>query len=85
MKQPVLRTDQRNLFARVRTIMANERTLMSYYRTSFAIIGVAAFIFEFYTSILSLILASVFIILGIAVAVYGTLRYRRFHRRIMRR
>ncbi|MGK7392464.1 MAG: DUF202 domain-containing protein [Candidatus Cyclobacteriaceae bacterium M2_1C_046] len=85
MKQPVLRTDQRNLFARVRTIMANERTLMSYYRTTFAIIGVGAFILEFYTSLLGTIIAAIFMIIGVGVAVYGTMRYRKFHRRIMRR
>jgi uncharacterized membrane protein YidH (DUF202 family) len=75
--------DERDFLARIRTTMANERTLMSYYRTSFAVLGIAVFIYKFYQSKASAILALIFLLISISLAVYGSRRYRRFHQRII--
>ena len=77
-----LSEDERTSLARIRTKMANERTLMSFYRTSFALIGVGAFIYKFYLSLFSSIIAGVMVLIGIIVAIYGYYRYKRYHKRI---
>lgn len=75
--------DERNFLAKIRTTMANERTLMSYYRTSFAVLGLAVFIYKFYQSKASAILALLFLLISISLAVYGSRRYRKFHQKIV--
>lgn len=75
--------DERNFLAKVRTTMANERTLMSYYRTSFAVTGLAVFIYKFYQSKAAAIFSLMFLLIGISLALYGSIRYRKFHRRII--
>ncbi|WP_425401997.1 DUF202 domain-containing protein [Fulvivirga imtechensis] len=65
--------------------MANERTLMSYYRAGLALIGIGAFIYKFFVSLVFMILSGLFLALGIAMAVYGTLRYFRFKKKILRK
>lgn len=65
----------RNVLARIRTIMANERTLLSYYRSALASIGLAAFIYKFFPSVTAAIFAILAVVFGIGIAVYGTLRF----------
>ena len=77
--------DRRHYFARIRTQMANERTLMSYYRAGLALIGISAFTFKFFTSLVFMILSGLFLTLGVTMAVYGTLRYFRFKKKILRK
>ncbi|MTI25632.1 DUF202 domain-containing protein [Fulvivirga kasyanovii] len=77
--------DRRHYFARIRTQLANERTLMSYYRGSLALVGISAFIFKFFVSWLFSALSLIFLILGISMAVYGTTRYFRFKKKILRK
>lgn len=77
--------DRRHYFARIRTQMANERTLMSYYRGGLALLGISAFTFKFFTSLLFTLLSLVFLLLAISMAVYGTVRYFRFKKKILRK
>lgn len=77
--------DKRNLYARIRTLMANERTLMAYYRTSLALVGIGIFIYEFYKSLGFIILAALFGIIGIIIAIYGTGRFLVFKKKIMKK
>lgn len=82
MEKPLSNEEERNWLARLRTLMANERTLMAYYRTSFAIIGISAFIFKFYQSTFLNIISGILILAGIVLAIYGSIRYKKFIRRI---
>ena len=75
--------EERNILARIRTSMSNERTLMSYYRTAFAIVGLSVFIMKFYESEISKVLSVIFLCIGIGLAIYGYSRYRKYHRRII--
>lgn len=77
--------DSRNYFARIRTQLANERTLMSYFRASLALIGLSAFVFKFYASTAFYILAGTFLLSGIALGIYGWRRYIRFRDRLLRK
>ncbi|MBL3655215.1 DUF202 domain-containing protein [Fulvivirga sediminis] len=65
--------------------MANERTLMSYYRAALALLGISAFIFKFYVSVLFTVLSVVVLLAGLGLAIYGTLRYFRFQKKILRK
>lgn len=65
--------------------MANERTLMSYYRAALALLGISAFIFKFYVSILFSVLAASFLLAGIGLAAYGTMRYFKFQKKILKK
>ncbi|MDX1627111.1 MAG: DUF202 domain-containing protein [Fulvivirga sp.] len=77
--------DRRHYFARIRTLMANERTLMSYYRAALAMLGISAFVFKFFGSLFFMILSGVFLALSITVIIYGTSRYLVFKRKILRK
>lgn len=76
---------RRNIMAKIRTLMANERTLMSYYRSSLALVGLSAFVFKFYVSVPFIILSALFALAAVALAIYGTIKYLRFKRRILRK
>lgn len=71
--------DNRNYLAQLRTQMANERTLMSYYRSTLALIGLGAFIFKFYDAPVFRIVSGISVATGIILAIYGTLRYKAFN------
>ncbi|WP_370688772.1 hypothetical protein [Fulvivirga ulvae] len=47
--------------------------------------GISAFIFKFFVSWLFSALSLIFLILGISMAVYGTTRYFRFKKKILRK
>lgn len=76
---------RRNIFAKIRTLMANERTLMSYYRSALALAGLGAFVFKFYTSILFVALSVTFAVAAVALVVYGTIKYIRFKKKILKK
>lgn len=76
---------RRNIFAKIRTLMANERTLMSYYRSALALVGLSAFIFKFYSSIPFVVLSVLFAALAVAIVVYGTIKYLRFKKKILKK
>lgn len=78
-------SDHRHYFARIRTQLANERTLMSYYRSGFALIGLGAFVFKFYQHMVFYILSGVFVIAGLSLGIYGYLRYNRFKEKLLRK
>ncbi|WP_370687425.1 DUF202 domain-containing protein [Fulvivirga maritima] len=65
--------------------MANERTLMSYYRAALALLGISAFIFKFYVSVLFTVLSLLFLLAGVGLAIYGTLRYFKFQKKLLRK
>ena len=77
--------DSRNYLARLRTQMANERTLMSYYRSALALIGLGAFVFKFYENMVFYVVAGLFVLLGIILGIYGMTRYYRFKSKLLRR
>ena len=64
--------------------MANERTLMSYYRSGLACLGIGAFIFKFYQTTTFVILSVLMVVIGIAIAIYGTFRYRTYKSKILK-
>lgn len=74
----------KNVLARIRTVMANERTLMSYYRSSIASVGLAAIIFKFYPSTITAIYSVFSVIIAVMIAIFGTLRYLRVRERLER-
>ena len=77
--------DNRNYLARLRTQMANERTLMAYYRGALALIGLAAFIFKFYNSWVFELLSALCVIAGVTIAIYGSVRYRNYKAKLLRK
>lgn len=77
--------DRRHYFARIRTLMANERTLMAYLRAALAMLGISAFVFKFFDSIVFLILSGIFLVSSITLIVYGVSRYFVFKRKILRK
>lgn len=78
-------TLRRNIYAKIRTLMANERTLMSYYRAALALIGIGAFVFKFYDGLFARIFAGVFGLIGVALAIYGTIKFLHYRNRIMKK
>lgn len=81
----ITKSDHRHYFARIRTQLANERTLMSYYRSSLALVGLSAFIFKFYEEKVFYVVSAIFLVLGITLAIYGILRYYRFKDKLLRK
>ncbi|MCA6073455.1 DUF202 domain-containing protein [Fulvivirga sedimenti] len=77
--------DNRNYLARLRTQMANERTLMSYYRGALALVGLGAFIFKFYDSIFFIVLSGISVLTGVILSIYGTVRYRKYKQKLLKR
>ncbi|MTI21192.1 DUF202 domain-containing protein, partial [Fulvivirga sp. RKSG066] len=77
--------DRRHYFARIRTLMANERTLMAYYRAALAMLGISAFVFKFFESLLFNILSATFLLASISLMIYGTSRYLVFKKKILRK
>jgi len=69
-----------------RTHLANRRTLLSYWRTSLAFLGVGAFLIKSYPSrTIIVISSSIAILFGIIIFVYGTYWYRKVKIHIMDR
>lgn len=78
-------TDRRHYFARIRTQLANERTLMSYYRSAMALLGLSAFVFKFYDHPVIYAVAGIFVLLAVILAVYGITRYYKFKSKLLRK
>ena len=77
--------DNRNYLARLRTQMANERTLMSYLRGALALVGLAAFIFKFYDAPVFWVLSGISLVTGLSLGIYGMIRYRKYKQKLLRR
>jgi hypothetical protein len=58
---------------------------MSYYRAALALIGIGAFVFKFYDSLVARVLSGIFAIVGIALAIYGTIKFVHYRNRIMKK
>ena len=65
-----------------RTHLANERTLLAYIRTSFAMIGLGAFILHLENSEYSLVLGLAALAIALMLLTAGIIRYNYYHKRI---
>jgi len=77
--------DRRHYFARIRTQLANERTLMAYLRGALAMFGISAFLFKFFASLLFNILSGAFLLSSIILFVYGLRRYFHFKKKTLKK
>ncbi len=62
-----------------RTVLANERTLLSYVRTSLTLLVIGGTCFKFFDVLWLNILGLVFMAIAVVVALRGWMRYRRMH------
>lgn len=65
-----------------RTLMANERTFLSYIRTSLAFLVVGGSFIKFFTSKWTLVIGWLFISFAIVIFFIGILRYKNFKSKI---
>lgn len=71
-------TDVRDKLALERTRLANERTFLAYIRTGLSLLGAAAVLFQFFSSINTYIaIAWVLVALGAVVLIVGGFRFRK--------
>lgn len=66
---------KRDLLAKDRTHFANERTLLAYWRTSLAFLGLGVFLLKFFSSVHMIIISGISIIFGILLFGYGAIRF----------
>ncbi|HEX71965.1 MAG TPA: DUF202 domain-containing protein [Candidatus Hydrogenedentes bacterium] len=62
-----------------RTVLANERTLLSYVRTSLTLLVIGGTCFKFFDVLWLNILGLVFMGIAVVVVLHGWTRYRRMH------
>lgn len=63
--------------ARDRTILANERTYLSYWRTAFGFAAAGGTLIKLFPSeVSSQILGGILLLVGICIALFGTWRFR---------
>jgi putative membrane protein len=79
---PVEDAALRDQLAVYRTVMANERTLLSYTRTALAMVVVGATLLEFVEQVAFRILGLLAILLGAGLMAVGLARFRSMQRRI---
>ncbi len=73
----------RDRLALERTKLANERTFLAYVRTSLSMIAGAAVLFQFFAEIRAYFAAAwVLAILGVAVLLFGLVRFHRVNREL---
>ncbi len=77
--------EKQQYLARLRTQMANERTLMSYFRAALALMGISLFSLRFFDDVVFIIVSIVFGALSIFLAIYGIIRYRKFKEKLLSR
>lgn len=65
--------------------MANERTLMAYYRAALALMGICLFSVRFFDNWWFIGMAIAFGALAIFLAIYGTIRYHKFKKKLLSR
>lgn len=65
-----------------RTMLASERTVLAYGRTSLAMLVVGASAIGFFDALWLLALGLLFIVMSIALMLYGWLRYRKQQTRL---
>lgn len=75
---------RRDFLALERTKMANERTLLAYWRTSFALIIFALFLVKLDYNFNNLIVSSICILFSIILFIYGIRRFRYYEKVIIR-
>ncbi len=73
---------KRDILAVERTHLANERTLLSYWRTSFSFIALGAFIIRFVEDSSRTVLSIFSFIVGIAFFIYGIKRFKDYKKKI---
>jgi putative membrane protein len=72
----------RDYLAIDRTVMANERTLLAYFRTALAVVIVAFSLIKFFRTEFFEIVGWALIPAGLAVLIFGIIRYRHMQRLI---
>lgn len=75
---------RRDILARDRTHLANERTLLAYWRTAFALIVLGAFLIKFLDSQFTMT-ATIAIVFGVFLFVFGTIRFFHYKNKINKR
>ena len=68
----------------VRTALANERTLLSYVRTTLALVIAGATVLEFFEGRYMKLLGFVMMLGGVVTVAIGVWRYRTLRRRVVR-
>jgi len=76
---------RRDYLAQDRTHLANERTLLAYWRTTLSFLVLGAFLIKFLPSIYSMMLASISILFGIVLFIYGTMKHLKYKEKINNR
>lgn len=76
---------RRDWLARDRTHLANERTVLAYWRTSFALMVLGACLIKFFPTTESLYAAGASMLAGVALLAYGTQRFLKYKKRINHR
>lgn len=72
----------RDRLAAVRTDLANERTLLAYGRTGFALIVAGVTFINFFAPAPVVLLGWALIPVGLAIIAFGVMRFRRMNRQI---
>ena len=66
---------RRDLLAKDRTYLANERTFLAYIRTSLAFLALGIFLIKFLSSRFSVIIAIIFLALGVCLFIFGLINF----------
>ncbi len=69
-------TDKRDSLAQYRTVLANERTFLSYTRTAIGIIALALFAFKFAPANVNILLGICILFVAAGIWSFGVHRYR---------
>lgn len=72
----------RDFLALDRTIMANERTFLAWFRTAISLIAGGLAIIKFSEDLIFLISGVILIGMGFVIGLIGTIRYIRIHKRL---
>ncbi|MGI6207819.1 MAG: DUF202 domain-containing protein [Anaerolineae bacterium] len=72
----------RDRLAAIRTDLANERTLLAYGRTGFALVAAGVTFINLFAPAWAVLVGWAMIPIGVAVLVVGVLRFRRLNKRI---
>lgn len=72
----------RDYLALDRTVLANERTFLSYTRTAMALVIAGVTFIKFFDSLAMTITGLICVPIGLAVFAWGLYRYRQIHERI---
>ncbi|MCK8061618.1 MULTISPECIES: YidH family protein [unclassified Fusibacter] len=73
----------RDALAENRTLLANERTFLAYLRTAFSLAAVGLTFIKFFQVTSYIWIGSMSITLGVMIAIYGSVRYKRNVKKII--